>query len=168
MRSRLLTVFPEFRFFPEIRKSGSFRFFGRFFSRPRPLVRFPDFKKMLANSRVFHPRKLQTALCKPRENRLCPLRLPNLTISAALISTDQHWSLVVQYDVKTDSARMVCYSWLELRPSSHHCALYGIVGIGRSTLTIKMWKSHQKHNHQKQSNGCALTNHAFASRLYTY
>ena len=111
-----LAVFPEFRFFPEIRKSGSFRFFGRFFIRPRPLVRFPDLKKMLANSRVFHPRKLQTALCKPRENRLCPLRLPNLTISAALISTDQHWSLVVQYDVKTDSARMVCYSWLELRP----------------------------------------------------
>ena len=81
-----LAVFPEFRFFPEIRKSGSFRFFGRFFIRPRPLVRFSDFKKMLANSRVFHPRKLQTALCKPRENLLCPLPLPNLTISAALIT----------------------------------------------------------------------------------
>ena len=49
-------------------------------------------------------------------------------------------------------------TWPWLRPSSHHCALYGIVGIGRSTLTIKMWKSHQKHHHQKQSNGCALTN----------
>ena len=44
------------------------------------------FKKMLANSRFFHPGKLQTALCKPRENLLCPLPLPNLTISAALIT----------------------------------------------------------------------------------
>ena len=84
---------------------------------------------MLANSRVFHPRKLQTALCKPRENRLCPLRLPNLTISAALITR----CVILWRENRHCTHGVLFLAWVEamtwpwLRPSSHHCALYGIV-----------------------------------------
>ena len=138
------SVFPEFRFFPEIRKSGSFRFFGRFFIRPRPLVRFPDFKKMLANSRVFHPRKLQTALCKPRENRLCPLRLPNLTISAALISTDHSLCNMTWKPTVHAWCVILGLGWghdLTLVEAiiPPLCSLWDRWYIGRSTLTIKIY-----------------------------